>query len=32
LAGNGYFFILVVIAGSVFGTYTYGMVKNKLPH
>ena len=32
LAGNGYFFILVVIAGAVFGTYTYGMVKDKLPH
>jgi uncharacterized membrane protein YedE/YeeE len=32
LAGNGYFFIVVVIAGSVFGTYTYGVVKNKLPH
>lgn len=32
LAGNGYFFILVVIAGAVFGTYTYGLIKNKLPH
>lgn len=26
------FFIVVVIAGAVFGTYTYGMVKDKLPH
>lgn len=32
LAGNGYFFILVVIAGAVFGTYSYGMIKHKLPH
>jgi len=32
LAGNGYFFILVVIAGAVFGTYTYGLIRNKLPH
>lgn len=32
LAGNGYFFILVVIAGAVFGTYIYGLIRNRLPH
>jgi uncharacterized membrane protein YedE/YeeE len=32
LAGNGYFFILVVISGAVLGTYMYGLIKNKLPH
>lgn len=32
LAGNGYFFILVVISGAVLGTYSYGMIKDKLPH
>jgi uncharacterized membrane protein YedE/YeeE len=32
LAGNGYFFILVVIAGAVFGTYVYGLIRNRLPH
>jgi uncharacterized membrane protein YedE/YeeE len=32
LAGNGYFFILVVIVGAVLGTYSYGIIRNKLPH
>ena len=32
LAGNGYFFILVVITGAVLGTYSYGIIKDKLPH
>lgn len=32
LTGAGYFPILVVILGAVFGTWTYGLIKDKLPH
>lgn len=32
LLGAGYLTMVVVIASAVFGTYLYGMVKNKLPH
>lgn len=32
LTGAGYFPILVVILGSVLGTWFYGLIKNKLPH
>ena len=32
LAGAGFTPILVVIVSAVFGTFLYGLVKNKLPH
>lgn len=32
LIGVGYFPILIVIIGSVLGTFIYGLVKDKLPH
>jgi len=32
LTGAGYFPILVVILGALFGTWFYGLLKNKLPH
>jgi len=32
LVGAGFSPILVVILGSVFGTFLYGLVKEKLPH
>jgi len=32
LAGNGISVILVVIVAAVLGTYSYGILKNKLPH
>lgn len=32
LTGAGYFPILIVILGAVFGTWIYGMFKSKLPH
>jgi uncharacterized membrane protein YedE/YeeE len=32
LAGAGYPYILVVIAGAVFGTFVYGLIKDRLPH
>jgi len=32
LLGAGFFPILVVIAGAVAGTWTYGLIKDKLPH
>ena len=32
LAGAGFFPILLVIAASIFGTYIYGLLKDKLPH
>ena len=32
LLGQGYGVMLVVIAGSLIGTYTYGVLKSKLPH
>ncbi|SDM13902.1 DUF6691 family protein [Pedobacter antarcticus] len=30
--GYGYLSILIVIAGSIAGTYIYGLVKDKIPH
>jgi uncharacterized membrane protein YedE/YeeE len=32
LAGAGYISILVVIASAIFGTFLYGLLKDKLPH
>lgn len=32
LVGTGVFTILIVIAAALLGTYTYGVLKNKLPH
>ncbi|QSE98751.1 DUF6691 family protein [Fulvivirga lutea] len=32
LVGNGVSVVLVVIASALLGTYTYGLVKDKLPH
>jgi len=32
LVGNGYLFALVLILGAALGTFTYGAVKDKLPH
>jgi uncharacterized membrane protein YedE/YeeE len=32
LAGNGYTVIIVAIASALLGTFTYGILKNKLPH
>ncbi|ELR73457.1 hypothetical protein C900_04309 [Fulvivirga imtechensis AK7] len=32
LLGNGVGVILVVIAAALLGTYTYGLLRNKLPH
>lgn len=32
LLGQGYTVMLVVILGSLLGTYTYGVFKSKLPH
>ncbi|WP_421889198.1 DUF6691 family protein [Marinoscillum sp.] len=32
LLGNGVGVILVVIASALLGTYTYGLVRNRLPH
>lgn len=32
LVGVGYVPILVVIAASIFGTFLYGLIKDKLPH
>ena len=30
--GYGYFVMLLVILGALLGTYTYGILKDKLPH
>lgn len=30
--GYGYLGMLIVIIGALFGTYSYGLIKNKLPH
>ncbi|KEQ30729.1 transporter [Pedobacter antarcticus 4BY] len=30
--GYGYLSMLIVIAGSIAGTYIYGLVKDKIPH
>ncbi len=32
LIGTGYSVVLVLIASAIFGTFTYGLVRNKLPH
>ncbi|WP_296380510.1 DUF6691 family protein [Winogradskyella sp.] len=32
LVGTGVFTILIVIAAALFGTFIYGLIKNKLPH
>jgi uncharacterized membrane protein YedE/YeeE len=32
LLGNGFTVILVVIASALVGTFTYGMLRTKLPH
>ncbi|MCH7524049.1 YeeE/YedE family protein [Flavobacteriaceae bacterium PRS1] len=32
LIGAGYIPILVVIAAALFGTFVYGLIRNKLPH
>ena len=32
LVGHGYWIMLVVIASAVAGTWTYGMIRHKLPH
>ena len=32
LVGHGYWIILIVIGSAVLGTWTYGMVRSKLPH
>ena len=32
LIGTGVFSILIVIAAALFGTYAYGLLKDKLPH
>jgi len=32
LVGNGFLVMLVAIGAAILGTYTYGLVRNKLPH
>lgn len=32
LVGTGVFSILIVIAAAILGTYSYGVLKDKLPH
>ena len=32
LLGNGFLFLLLILFGAVLGTFTYGAVKDKLPH
>ncbi|SHH31997.1 hypothetical protein DFQ05_0188 [Winogradskyella wandonensis] len=32
LLGTGAFSIIIVIAAAIFGTYMYGVLKDKLPH
>lgn len=32
LVGNGFSVILVMIASAILGTYTYGLLRDKLPH
>jgi uncharacterized membrane protein YedE/YeeE len=32
LAGAGYVSIFIVIAGAIFGTFLYGLLRKKLPH
>lgn len=32
LVGQGYWFIIVIMLSAILGTYTYGAVRDKLPH
>ncbi len=32
LIGHGYWIIGIVLLGAILGTFTYGVVRNKLPH
>jgi len=32
LLGGGYSVVLVLIISAIFGTYTYGLLRDKLPH
>lgn len=32
LVGHGYWIILVIIASALLGTFTYGLLRSKLPH
>src|SRR5690554_4150477 len=32
LVGTGVFTMLIVIAAAIFGTYVYGVIRDKLPH
>ena len=32
LLGNGYVIMILVLLGAILGTYTYGLVMDKLPH
>ena len=32
LIGHGYLAILLVVAGALLGTFSYGVIKDKLPH
>jgi uncharacterized membrane protein YedE/YeeE len=32
LIGQGYWFIIVIMLSAILGTYTYGAVRDKLPH
>jgi len=32
LVGHGVVTVLIVIVSAVLGTYTYGILRNKLPH
>jgi len=32
LIGQGYWIIILVMLSAILGTYTYGVVKDKLPH
>jgi uncharacterized membrane protein YedE/YeeE len=32
LIGSGYSIVIVVLLSAVLGTYTYGVIKDKLPH
>ncbi|MCB0579664.1 MAG: YeeE/YedE family protein [Phaeodactylibacter sp.] len=32
LLGNGYAIMILILLGAILGTYTYGLVMDKLPH
>ena len=32
LLGHGYWIMLVIIASAILGTFTYGVLRNRLPH